>query len=90
MKDWKLVLVGAGIALAGMIVGASLFGAQPAAAQRTYTQCFIGIQEVVDIDGSGTVHLPESSRSVNVPSGWDVVSGGGIHPGGAGGFLFCR
>ena len=62
MKDWKLVLADGGIALGGMVVGASLFGVHPAAAQRTYTRCFFGYQEAVDIDNSGTVASPGADR----------------------------
>lgn len=76
MKDWKLVLVGGGIALAGMIVGASIFGAHPAAAQRTYTR-FFAMQDEVGVSRESVVATPGPNRLINVPSGWDVVSAGG-------------
>jgi hypothetical protein len=91
MKEWKLALVVGAMTLLGVAVGAQMFGAQPATAQTTgYRQCFIGRQETVDIDGEGVVALPERSRSIIVPSGYEVVSGGGGDATRSGYVLFCR
>jgi hypothetical protein len=87
----KNLLLGAGLMLVGMVAGAQLFGAPSAVAQSAgYRECFVGFQEGVDIDDSGTVHLPEASRNIRVPSGYTVVSGAGGGSVGRGYVLFCR
>jgi hypothetical protein len=91
MKDWKLAVVVGAMTLAGVVVGAQVFGAQPATAQEAgYRQCFVGIQEGVDINDEGVVATPERSRTIVVPSGYTVVGGAGGGTPGRGYVLFCR
>ena len=91
MEPWKAAVGGAVIALGGLALGAHLFGAEPASAQAgAYSACFFGQQEVVDIDGNGEVANPSRARSIVVPRGWEVVSGGGNHRADHGTILFCR
>ncbi len=87
-QQWKTALVGALMAVGGMVAGTWLAG-QPAEAQTGgYTVCFFGSQEWVDVDASGHVATPRADRLIEVPSGYDVVSGGGSPAGGV--ILFCR
>ncbi len=80
MEGWKLVLAGGAIALAGMAVGAGLFGAQPATAQTTgaWRDCFVARQESVDTNGSGITERVDLSHAVLVPAGYVPVGGGGL------------
>lgn len=89
MKDWKLALVVGGVALGGVAVGAQCFGARPALAQtdRTYARCIVVRQESTDTGGDGTFGNPGVDHTVLIPSGWDVVGGGGQGGGGSGTYL---
>jgi hypothetical protein len=89
MKDWKLVLAGGGIALAGMVVGASLFGAERAAAQTAYTTCVFARQPTVDVDDDGVVGRRDAPHSIDIPSGWTPI-GGGAGLGADGVLVLCR
>lgn len=92
MKEpWKAGLVGAVIGIGGLVAGMQLAG-QPAAAQSSgYTVCFFATQELVDVDSSGRVATPRTDRLITVPSGYEVVGGGGSGTSGTdGAILFCR
>jgi hypothetical protein len=52
--------------------------------------CFVGVQEVVDINGEGLVAQPDRAHSIVVPPGFTVVSGAGGGRGNLGYVLFCR
>src|SRR5688572_12438922 len=89
MEPWKAAIGGAVIALGGLALGAHLFGAEPASAQGSgYRECFFAEQEVVDVDNTGTVAAPPPQRTIVVPRGYEVVSGGGLQQRGV--ILFCR
>jgi hypothetical protein len=92
MQQWKAALAGAAVALAGIAIGAQLFDAEPANAQTAgnYSECFFGQQELVDIDGNGRVATPGRDRTIVVPRGYEVVSGGGNTRSDHGTILFCR
>ncbi|MCB9592733.1 MAG: hypothetical protein H6719_08370 [Sandaracinaceae bacterium] len=84
-----MILVGGGLVLAGVVLGATLFGGRPVEAQAaSYSTCFAGMQEVVDINDQGEVARPRQNRQVRVPEGWTIVSGGGIQARAV--FIFCR
>lgn len=89
MEQWKLVVAGGGIALAGMAAGASLFGASPARAQRTYSECYFARQESVDTNASGDIERLDVPHTIHIPSGWDPIGGGGERPG-LGALVLCR
>ncbi|MBX3273698.1 MAG: hypothetical protein KF729_25765 [Sandaracinaceae bacterium] len=76
----------------GAALGGALFAGAPAEAQARFTTCFGGIQEVVDINDSGEVQMPQRNRMIQVPAGWTVVgSGGGSNENHRDIFvLFCR
>ena len=92
MEHWKLVLAGGAVAVAGMCVGAGLFGARPVRAQVAgYRECFVARQESVDTDGSGRVGSVDDAHTIRVPAGYVPIGGGGL--GGAnlvGAMVFCR
>jgi hypothetical protein len=94
MEGWKLVMAGGVIALAGMAVGASLFGAQPVVAQSSgWRDCFIARQESVDTGGSGTTERVDLGHVVLVPAGYEPVGGGGMGLGDGNGtstVVLCR
>ncbi len=91
MKDWKLAMVVGGFTLAGVVIGAQVFGAQPATAQDgPYRECFFARQESVDVDDEGVVATPDRSRMIRVPTGYTVVSGGGTDGSSRAYALFCR
>ncbi|MFO0685863.1 MAG: hypothetical protein U0234_27640 [Sandaracinus sp.] len=80
MTDWKLALVVGGVALGGVVVGAQCFGARPVAAQTstTYTRCIVARQESLDTRDDSSIEAPDPGHTVTVPSGWEVVGGGGL------------
>lgn len=82
MQDWKLALVVGGVALGGVAVGAQCFGARPVAAQTsaTYTRCIIARQESLDTRGDSSIEAPDSGHTITIPTGWEVVGGGGPTP----------
>jgi len=89
MTDWKLAAVVGVVALGGVAVGATCFGAPPASAQsRAFTRCFIAYQQAVDVDGSSAVGAPDPAHLIDVPSNWVVVGGGGVWQH-IGGVLLC-
>lgn len=91
MQDWKLALVVGGVALGGVVVGAQCFGARPVQAQATgYTRCMIARQETLDTGRDGVITRPTTAEIIEVPTGWEVVGGGG--PGGnwVGTIVLCR
>lgn len=89
-EQWKAGLMGAVIGIGGLVAGMQLAG-QPAAAQsRGYTQCFFAQQEVEDTNDDGRVSGPASAHLIVVPSGYEVVSGGGNGRVDHGTILFCR
>lgn len=90
MEQWKLVVAGGAIALAGMGAGSFVFGAQPARAQRTYTECFIARQESLDTNGSGDIETLDEGHTIHVPRGWEVVGGGGLFGSWVGAVVLCR
>lgn len=52
MDSWKLVLMTGLVALGGVGVGATVFGSQPAQAQRPqFRECFVARQESLDTNG---------------------------------------
>jgi hypothetical protein len=89
MKDWKLALVVGGVALGGVVVGAQCFAARPAAAQTTatYSRCFVARQESQDTGSDGHFAMPGVDHMILVPSGWEVVGGGGQGGGNSGTYL---
>ena len=82
--------------LSGVALGAYLFGGNPVQAQQAgYRECFFGRQESVDINNEGLVERPNRDQTIVVPTGFEVVSGGGasrLTSGNAstGTILFCR
>lgn len=79
MDNWKLVMAGGVIALAGMVVGAWLFGGTPAVAQTDgWRDCFVARQESVDTNGSGRTESVDMGHTVLIPSGYVPVGGGGL------------
>lgn len=92
MENWKLVMAGGVIALAGMVVGASLFGGTPAVAQTDgWRDCFIARQESVDTNASGRTASVDSGHTILVPSGYVPVGGGGMWDGNdTATVVFCR
>ncbi len=88
MKDWKLALVVGAVALGGVVVGAQCFGARPAEAQsRSFRRCVVARQESLDVNGAGQIDRIDMGHSVMVPSGWEVLGGGGQGGGSAGTYL---
>jgi len=67
-------------------------GAPPARAQSRpqYRECFFARQESVDVNDSGNFETPGQNRRINIPSGWTVVSGGGVDGNYQGNVLLCR
>jgi hypothetical protein len=97
MNDgWKTLVLGAGLMLVGMIAGAQLFGAPPlgpgsAIAQTTgYRLCFLARQEVVHVNSSGDIDSVSPAHTIHIPSGYEVVGGGGADTDGRGYILICR
>jgi len=91
MPQWKFLVLVAGVALGGAVVGATWVGVRPASAQvapPAFTHCFFGRQESVDIDNSGIVATPDLAHTIVVPPGWTVVGAGGT--GGSATILLCR
>jgi hypothetical protein len=91
MQQWKFLVVVAGVALSGAMVGATWVGVRSASAQVTptgFTRCFFGRQESVDVDNSGVVAAPDLAHTILVPPGWTVVGAGGT--GGSATILLCR
>ena len=81
MQDWKLAVVVGCVALGGVVVGAECFGARPAQAQTappTYARCIVARQESLDTHDDGQIEGPGLNRTILIPSGWEVVGGGGI------------
>lgn len=81
MQDWKLAVVVGGVALGGVVVGAQCFGARPVQAQTApaaYARCIVARQESLDTHDDGQIEAPGLNRTILIPSGWDVVAGGGI------------
>ena len=77
MQDWKLALVVGGVAPGGVVVGAQCFGARPAQAQAGYARCIVARQESLDTGSDGMIELPSADHTFVVPTGWEVVGGGG-------------
>jgi hypothetical protein len=97
VEGWKVGLVVGAMTLAGVIVGSTCFGTQPVSAQQAagYRECFFGRQETVDINNEGVVDRPGRNRMIVVPTGFEVVGGGGasqLSNGNANdaSILFCR
>jgi hypothetical protein len=89
MKDRKLVLAGGGITIAGMVVGASLFGVEHAAARTAYTTRVFAREPTVDVDDDGVVGRRDAPHSIDIPSGWTLI-GGGAGLGTDGVLVLCR
>lgn len=78
MESWKLVCAGGAIALAGMALGAWLFGPEPARAQQgAYERCIAVKQESIDVNNEGNVAPVTRDHTVLIPPGWEVIGGGG-------------
>lgn len=98
MRDVKMAIVGGLLVIAGVAIGATLFGTERAEAQRgPYRTCVFGHQETHDIDGNGEWERADRNfagdRIIRIPSGWEVVSGGGAlnsQRGRLGMILLCR
>ena len=92
-----MVAFGGALVLAGALLGAFLFRAEPAEAQRgPYRLCAVGHQETHDINGRGEWERAENGfngdRIIRIPQGWEVVgAGGGAAPNARLGFItICR
>ena len=93
MRDVKMAIAGGLLVIAGVAIGATLFGAESAEAQRgPYRMCAFGQQENHDINGHGQWDRADRNfagdRIIHVPAGWEVVSGGGDFNLGV--ILICR
>lgn len=87
----KTLVLGAGLMLVGMIAGAQLFGAPSVAAQATrHTLCFLARQEVVHVNSSGDIDSVSPAHTIHIPTGYEVVGGGGADEDGRGYILICR
>lgn len=91
----RAAFLGSAMTLAAVAFGALAFRSPPVEAQTSagYRECFFGIQEFVDINDEGVVQTPQRNRLIRVPTGWEVVSSGGMgsdnHERG-GVVMFCR
>lgn len=99
MRDVRSALVGAGLVVIGVVLGAVAFGSERVDAQQgaaSYRTCVFGHQETHDIDGHGRWERADRSfqgdRIIHIPQGWEVAgSGGGFFQQGRLGFvLICR
>lgn len=80
MESWKLVCTGGAIALAGMALGAWLFGPEPARAQQVpYRQCISVRQESIDVGNDGNVATIDLNHTVVIPPGWEPLGGGSTY-----------
>jgi hypothetical protein len=79
MESWKLVLAGGALVLAGVALGASLFGTERATAQDgRWRDCIIARQESVDTNGAGQIARPDIAHTVTIPPGYVPIGGGGF------------
>lgn len=91
MESWKVGVVVAAATLAGVALGAWLFGDTRAEAQAgPYTMCFIARQESLDTNRSGQVQRMDDAHSIRVPAGYEPVGGGGLMGNWLGAIVFCR
>ena len=92
MDSWKLVLMTGLVALGGVGVGATVFGSQPAQAQRPqFRECFVARQESLDTNGESQVQRPDRGHLVAIPRGWTPVGGGGyVASSHMGSVVLCR
>lgn len=98
MREMRAGIVGGLLVLAGVALGAFVFGSERADAQASgYRTCVFGHQETHDIDGSGRWERQDrdfqGDRIIHVPRGWEIVSsGGGITQNGTrhGIVMICR
>lgn len=91
MEQWKLAAVMGAVALGGVALGGLLFGSRPAQAQRAeFTECFLARQESVDTNAQGLIGRPGAAETIRIPSGYTVVSGGGVGPNWLGSVVLCR
>jgi hypothetical protein len=79
MESWKLVLAGGALVLAGVALGASLFGTERATAQDgRWRDCIIARQESLDTNGAGQIERPDLGHTVIIPPGYVPIGGGGF------------
>ncbi len=91
MESWKLVCMTGVVALAGVAVGATVFGSHPAEAQQgPWRQCVVARQESVDVNGDSDIETPTRGHLINVPSGWEPVGGGLVQHNWVGAVVLCR